>query len=198
MFLEINIPVVPNEIWLRVTHNQRQKTLKVASVLLFLHILKTKSWLEWGSSLLNSRMWPGILRDGNLVKQRSGGLVCHSCFYHILTSCVIINEQTYVNMESICFIKRLGKEKIPIHIPATYRLSVRGFVLVQAFFKSQALRLVSAFSFVFYLTCVQFLRNVFQSFFGGGTKQNNGETFYKTASLSFMTHDGNCCERISC
>ena len=101
-------------------------------------------------------------------------------------------------MESICFIKRLGKEKIPIHIPATYRLSVRGFVLVQAFFKSQALRLVSAFSFVFYLTCVQFLRNVFQSFFGGGTKQNNGETFYKTASLSFVTHDGNCCERISC
>ena len=24
------------------------------------------------------------------------------------------------------------------------------------------------------------------------------KTFYKTASLSFMTHDGNCCERISC
>ena len=51
------------EIWLRVTHNQRQKTLKVASVLLFRHILKTKSWLECGSSLLNSRMLQGILRD---------------------------------------------------------------------------------------------------------------------------------------
>ena len=63
MFLDINIPVVPIEIWLRVTHNQRQKTPKVASVLLFRHILKTKSWLECGSSLLNSRMWPGILRD---------------------------------------------------------------------------------------------------------------------------------------
>ena len=63
MFFDINIPVVPIEIWLRVTHNQRQKTLKVASVLLFRHILKTKSWLECGSSLLNSRMWPGILRD---------------------------------------------------------------------------------------------------------------------------------------
>ena len=56
MFLDINFPVVPIEIWLRVTHNQRQKTLKVASVLLFRHILKTKSWLECGSSLLNSRM----------------------------------------------------------------------------------------------------------------------------------------------
>ena len=63
MFFDINIPVVPIEIWLRVTHNQRQKTLKVASVLLFRHILKTKSWLECGSSLLNSRMLPGILRD---------------------------------------------------------------------------------------------------------------------------------------
>ena len=54
MFLDINIPVVPIEIWL--THNQREKTLKVASVLLFRHILKTESWLECGSSLLNSRM----------------------------------------------------------------------------------------------------------------------------------------------
>ena len=65
MFLDINIPVVPIEIWLRVTHNQRQKTPKVASVLLFRHILKTKSWLECGSSLLNSRMWPDILRDAD-------------------------------------------------------------------------------------------------------------------------------------
>ena len=37
MFFDINIPVIPIEIWLRVTHNQRQKTLKVASVLLFRH-----------------------------------------------------------------------------------------------------------------------------------------------------------------
>ena len=59
MFL-ISIPVVPVKNWLRATHNQRQKTPKVASVLLFRHILKTKSWLECGSSLLNSRMWPGI------------------------------------------------------------------------------------------------------------------------------------------
>ena len=56
MFLDVNIQVVPIEIWLRVTHSQRQKTPKVASVLLFRHILKTKSWLECGSSLFNSRM----------------------------------------------------------------------------------------------------------------------------------------------
>ena len=30
MFLDIYIPVVPIENWLRATHNQRQKTLKVA------------------------------------------------------------------------------------------------------------------------------------------------------------------------
>ena len=68
MFFDINIPVVPIEIWLRVTHNQRQKTLKVASVLLFSHILKAKSWLEWGSSLLNSRMWPVILLEAHQLK----------------------------------------------------------------------------------------------------------------------------------
>ena len=37
MFL-ISIPVVPVKNWLRATHNQRQKTPKVASVLLFRHI----------------------------------------------------------------------------------------------------------------------------------------------------------------
>ena len=46
MFLDIYIPVLPIENWLGVTHNQRQKTLKVASVLLFRHILNTKSWPE--------------------------------------------------------------------------------------------------------------------------------------------------------
>ena len=30
MFLDISIPVAPIENWLRATHNQRQKTLKVA------------------------------------------------------------------------------------------------------------------------------------------------------------------------
>ena len=44
MFLDIYIPVVPIENWLGVTHNQSQKILKVASVLLFRHIFKTKLW----------------------------------------------------------------------------------------------------------------------------------------------------------
>ena len=61
MFLEIYIPAVPIENWLQATHNHRRKTLKVASVFLFRHILKTNSCLECGSSLSNSRMWPGIL-----------------------------------------------------------------------------------------------------------------------------------------
>ena len=46
MILDIYIPVVPIDNWLGATHNQRQKTLEVASVLLFRHILKTKSWPE--------------------------------------------------------------------------------------------------------------------------------------------------------
>ena len=56
MFFHINIPVIPIEICLPVTHDQRQKTVKVDSVLLFHHILKTKSCLECGCRLLNSRM----------------------------------------------------------------------------------------------------------------------------------------------
>ena len=56
MFLDKNIPVVPTEIWFKELTIRDKKTPKVASVLLFRHILKTKSWLECGSSLLNSRM----------------------------------------------------------------------------------------------------------------------------------------------
>ena len=55
MFLNIYIPAVLIENWLRVTHSQRQK-LSVTSVLLFRHILKTTPWLECGFNLLNSRM----------------------------------------------------------------------------------------------------------------------------------------------
>ena len=44
MFLDRNIPVLPIEVWLRVTHNQRQKTLKVASVSLFRHVV-ARMWL---------------------------------------------------------------------------------------------------------------------------------------------------------
>ena len=46
VFLDIYIMLVPIENWLGVTHNQSQKILKVASVLLSRHILKTESWPE--------------------------------------------------------------------------------------------------------------------------------------------------------
>ena len=84
------------------------------------------------------------------------------------------------------------------NLPLTAWLAVRGFVLVQAFFKSQTLLFFSASSFVLYLTCVQFLRNVFQCrvlfFFLHKLSRIMAKTFCKTASLSFMTHDGNFCE----
>ena len=56
----INAPLTPHpssvEANIDVIHNQRQKTVKVASVLLFRHILNTKSWLECCFSPLKSRM----------------------------------------------------------------------------------------------------------------------------------------------
>ena len=79
MFLDINIPVVPIEICLRVTHNQRQKTPKVASVLLFRHILKTKSW--------QFRMWPGILRDGRQRNVQKSVMHVQSCCFANQTYC---------------------------------------------------------------------------------------------------------------
>ena len=41
----------------------------------------------------------------------------------------------------------IRKEKRPIHVPASYRLAVREFVLVLAFFKSETLLFISASSF---------------------------------------------------
>ena len=55
IFFYINIPVIPIEIRLRVTHNQRQKNSR-SRFSLIIPPLKTKSWLKYGFSLLNSRM----------------------------------------------------------------------------------------------------------------------------------------------
>ena len=55
MFFDINIPVIPIEIRLRVTHNQRQKNSQ-SRFSLIIPPLKTKSCLKYGFSLLNSRM----------------------------------------------------------------------------------------------------------------------------------------------
>ena len=55
MFFDINIPVIPVEIRLRVTHNRSQKNSQ-SRFSLIIPPLKTKSWLRYGFSLLNSRM----------------------------------------------------------------------------------------------------------------------------------------------
>ena len=92
------------------------------------------------------------------------------------------------------FYTMIRKEKRPIHIPALYRLTVRGLALVQAFFKSQTLLFVSAFSLFFlYISRTQFPRKFFNVF--SYSTQNNGETILqKSKSLVAMTHDANCCE----
>ena len=81
-----------------------------------------------------------------------------------------------------------------IHIPALNRLTVRGLALVQAFFKSQTLLFVSAFSLFFlYISRTQFPRKFFNVF--SYSTQNNGENILqKSKSLLAMTHDANCCE----
>ena len=67
-----------------VIHNQRQKTVDVASVLLFRHILNTKSWLECCFSLLNSRMWSCKMGLTNLHNSYGSWLlyICRSLFGH--------------------------------------------------------------------------------------------------------------------
>ena len=88
----------------------------------------------------------------------------------------------------------IRKEKRSIHIPALYRLTVRGLALVQTFFKSQTLLFVSAFSLFFlYISRTQFPRKFFNVF--SYSTQNNGENILqKSKSLVAMTHDANCCE----
>ena len=65
-----------------VIHNQ--KTVKVASLLLFRHILNNKSWLEWCFSLLNSRMWPCKMRLTSLHDSYGSWhlYICRSLFGH--------------------------------------------------------------------------------------------------------------------
>ena len=78
MCLIIHISVVPIENWLLVTHNQIQKSLKVAAILLFCHILKTTSRLECSSSLLNStrREVIGLLHPTQVEDQwNSSGVI---------------------------------------------------------------------------------------------------------------------------
>ena len=75
----------------------------------------------------------------------------------------------------------IRKERRPIHILASYRLTVRGFVLVKA---------KPYFSSLPHLTCVQFLRKVFFNVFSC-SKQNNENILQNSKSIVVMTHDGN-------
>ena len=51
-----------------------------------------------------------------------------------------------------------------IHIPASYRLTVRGFMLVQAFFESHTLLFVSSSSFFLILLVNSFFKKFFNVF----------------------------------
>ena len=87
------------------------------------------------------------------------------------------------------------KRKRPIHIPASYRLTVRGFVRVKAFFKSRTLLFVSAPFFSFILLVYRFFEEFFKVFFCFCSMQNNGENILENSeSPVTMTHFSNCCE----
>ena len=79
-------------------------------------------------------------------------------------------QSGHVAVNSTCAM--IGKEKRPIHIHASYRLTVRGFVLVKAgifkppFFSS----LLLLFSLSYLYSFFEWFLNVFSS-----SKQNNGE-----------------------
>ena len=79
-------------------------------------------------------------------------------------------------------------------MPASYRLTVRGFVLVlRHFFKLQTLFFVSGSSLFFIVFVYSFFEKFFNAF--SCSKQNNGEHILQNSeSLVAMTHDGNCCE----
>ena len=149
MFFDINIPVVPIEIWLQVTHNQRQKTLKVTSVLLFCHILKTKSWLECGCSLLNSWMWPRILCDAQVKFQMPAAPNRNK-------QCILMYKQQLV----FCNIKwfkaypatSLDKDKLEHTCPSLTWLifcSEIAFVTLENFWEGMVLILVGNFDLFF-------------------------------------------------
>ena len=75
------------------------------------------------------------------------------------------------------------KEKRPIHIPASYRMTARRSVLVWAFFKSQALLFVPASFFFFISTVYSFFEKVFSTC-SLAQSRIMGKTFCETASLS--------------
>ena len=66
----------------------------------------------------------------NEVAHEPQARLCHLCFYHILTSSVIYYWTDPRQHAIYLFYTMIRKEKRPIHIPASYRLTGRGFALV--------------------------------------------------------------------
>ena len=110
-------------------------------------------------------------------------LVCHLCFYHILTSSVIYYWTDPRQHEIYLFYTMIRKENRPIHIPASYRLTVRGFVLILRHFLSSK----RYFSSLFLLFSLSYLYTVSSKSFSTpflAQSRIMAITFCKTASLS--------------
>ena len=78
----------------------------------------------------------------------------------------------------------------PTNTPASYRLTVRGFVLVYAFLKSQALFYVTA-SFLLYVKLQKVSSKRFSTL---SPAQNRIMAKHLSEPLIARTHDGNCWE----
>ena len=88
-------------------------------------------------------------------KNKEVRLVCHCCFYHILTSSVIYYWTDPRKHGIYLFYTMIRKEKRLIYIPASYRLTARRFVLIWAFLVPDVIfRLCFFFFSLFYLYAV--------------------------------------------
>ena len=100
---------------------------------------------------------------------------------HFDIFCDLLLNRPAVTGNLFFFYTMIRKEDRLIHIPALYRLTVRGFVPVKAFLKFQMLFFVSS-SLFFIVFVYSFLKKFFNIF--SCSKQNNGENICKTASPS--------------
>ena len=115
----------------------------------------------------------------NVVKTKK----CRVCHCVISTSSVIYYWTDPRQHGIYLFYTMIRKEKRPIHIPASYRLTVWGFVLVYAVLTVANANFRLCSSIFLYLTCIQFLRKKFSTSFLAQSRIM-AKTFCKTASLS--------------
>ena len=90
--------------------------------------------LPWVCSVVDHRWRQNVVKTKKWHTSRRR--VCHWCFYHILTSSVIYYWTDPRQHGIYLFYTMIRKENRPIHIPASYRFTVRGFVLVLRYFLS--------------------------------------------------------------